>query len=107
VAYNYVQQSTPQTITFSSGTGRQVSTSASTNVLVPFTLNPTGIATATVVVAISPDNVTYTTVTTITAPAVATLAGLIPAPIAIPNLPTGWYVKLTATNATLATGTWY
>lgn len=94
------------TVTLTSGTGAQVDTASDRELHVPVTLNASAVNTATVVVALSPDNVTYSTLCTLTAPSNASaIAGQIAD--ASVYVPAGWYVKMTATNATLGTGTYY
>lgn len=93
------------TVSPSTGTAFQCSTTRDTHLVVPVTFNPTGIATATVQVQVSADNSTFSTTVTKTYPALATLAGSIDEVSC--KVPAGWYVKLTATNATLGTGTYY
>src|SRR5207253_139303 len=52
-----------------------------------------------------PDNTTYTNVGTPTEPVGLTFDGTVHL-LTIP-VPAGWYVKLTVTNATIGTGTYY
>jgi hypothetical protein len=92
------------TISPVSGTGLQVDTTSDRRLSQIVTLNPTAGAAATCVVALSPDNVTYSTLWTLTLPAGIVFDGTVP-PIEI-DVPAGWYVKFTATNATLGTGTY-
>lgn len=90
---------------FVSGTGRQVDTNADRQLIVPITFNPTGVVTSTCKVELSPDNVTYSTLITKTLPALAALAGLIDSVDLM--VPAGWWVRLTATNATIGSGIFY
>jgi hypothetical protein len=93
------------TTTFVSGTGKQIELTRDVFLVVPCTLNPTAGAAGTVAVALSPDNSTYSTLVTITEPAGIAFDGtIIPASL---QVPTGWYVKLIATNATIGTATYY
>jgi phage-related protein len=75
------------------------------HLVVPVTYNPSAVATATCTVEVSPDNSTFTTVTTKTYPMLATLAGLVET-VEL-GIPMGWWVKLTVVNATLGTGTYW
>jgi len=86
------------TTTFSSGTGKQVDTNTDRVLTVPFTLTN---ANGTLKVELSPDNNTYSTLVTL-APAVNAAVE-----IATVVVPAGWYVKLTATNVTIGTATYY
>jgi hypothetical protein len=93
------------TTTFVSGTGKQIDASQDRNLTVPVTFNPTAGAAATCVVALSPDNSTYSTLGTETEPAGIAFDGTIH--LLRVYVPAVWYVKLTATNATIGTGTYY
>lgn len=93
------------TVLFVSGIGAQVDTTADRQVSVPITYNPTGVATATCKVEISPDNVTYSTLSTETEPAVASLAGTVRSLSLM--IPAGWWVRLTVTNALISAATYY
>lgn len=93
------------TISPSSGTATQVSTTRDVFLHQICTFNPTAGASATCKVEISPDNVTFSTLITVTIPAGITFDGTIP-PLAF-QVPAAWYVKFTTTNATLGTGTYY
>jgi hypothetical protein len=93
------------TISPSTGTALQVSTARDVFLVQACTFNPTAGASATCVVAISPDNSTFSTLVTVTIPAGITFDGTIP-PISL-QVPAAWWVKFTTTNATLGTGTWY
>lgn len=88
----------------SSGVGAQFLTTRDVETYTPVTLNPTAGATATCVVALSPDNVTYSTLGTATAPVGVTFDGTIQ--IVTVCVPAGWYLKLTTTNATLGVTTY-
>lgn len=86
-----------------SGTAFQPSSTRDTHVTVSLTFNPTGIATATCTVALSPDNSTFSTLVVKTLPALATLAGSIDEVSVF--CPAGWWIKLTAVNVTLGVAT--
>jgi len=88
-----------------STTAFRLSTYRDVYLIVPVTFNPTAIATATCLVEISPDNATWTTIVTRTAPMLAALAGSIDTVDVM--VPAGWYVRLTTTLATLGAATWY
>lgn len=61
---------------------------------------------ATCVVAISPDNVTYTTLCTPGTSAAVNNLGAITEGVCVP-LPQGWYIKLTFANGTVAASIYY
>ena len=61
--------------------------------------------TATCKVELSPDNVTFSTLVTVTQPVGTVFDGSIEAVQLI--VPAAWRVKLTVVNATLGTGTYY
>jgi hypothetical protein len=88
-----------------SGTGFQVDTTTDRSLRVPVTYTPTALAAATCVVAISPDNTTYSTLETRTVPIGTALDSFVLTTSL--GVPAGWYVKLTVTNGTLGTGTYY
>lgn len=85
---------------FTSGTAAQVLTTRDVSVMVPCT---GGASASTLVVALSPDNVTFSTLVTVALPASSTGTTL---PVTIP-VPAGWWVKLTNTNGTIGTATYY
>lgn len=87
------------TITVISGTAIQVTATRDFNLWIPLTFNPTAILTASAKIEISADNITYTTISTETYPALLGLLGSTRS-ISIP-LRAGYYVKVTATNATI------
>lgn len=91
------------TQTFTSGTGAQVSTSIDRTLDIPLTLTPTGAAAATVLIEKSPDGTTYSSVGTETVPAGTALDSFVR--VYSTQLRAGWYVRFTATNATLGTAT--
>jgi hypothetical protein len=93
------------TATLVSGAGAQVSTSRDVESVTPVTFNPTAGATATCVVALSPDNVTYSALGTETEPVGVTFDGTIH--LVRVRVPAGWYLRLTVTNATIGTTTYY
>lgn len=93
------------TITPSTTVGQAVSATRDVFLMQICTFNPTAGAAATCVCALSPDNMTYSTLITVTVPVGVALDGTIP-PIGF-VVPAGWYVKFTTTNATLGTGTYY
>jgi hypothetical protein len=93
------------TTTFASGTGKQILTTRDVTLTTPITLTPTAGATATVLVALSPDNLTYSGVGTYTAPIGTTLDSFIELDTRI--VPAGWWIKFTATNASTGTATYY
>lgn len=93
------------TVSPSSGTAFQCSTSRDVFLNVPVTFNPTAGAAATCKVELSPDNVTFSTLSTESIPAGITFDGTVDSVRLL--VPAAWYVKLTTTNATLGTGTYY
>lgn len=93
------------TVSLSSGTGAQVSTARDVYLSASITYTPTAGASATCVVAISPDNTTYSTLVTETVPLGTALDSFVKATTIV--VPAGWYVKLTTTNATIGTCTYY
>jgi hypothetical protein len=88
-----------------STTGAQILTTRDTETVTPVTFNPTAGAAATCVVALSPDNSTYSNVGTETEPAGIALDGTIH--LVKVRVPAGWYLKMTTTNATLGLTTLY
>lgn len=92
------------TTTFSSGVGKQISTTQKVETMTPITFNPTALATATCLVELSPDGITYSTIGTEVAPAIAALAGEVR--IFRYDLAAGWYLRLTPVNATIGTTTY-
>jgi hypothetical protein len=81
-----------------SGTGAQVSTTRDVETHTPCTATTAAPAITT---AISPDNVTYSTLAVVS-PAVN--AGITDVVV---RVPAGWFIKLTAVNATLGVTTFY
>ena len=94
------------TVGTTTGNAFQASSTRAVTVMVPITYTPTAGAAATAVIAVSPDNTTFTTVSTNSVPAGTALDSFVlvtPIP-----LPTGWYAKVTVTNATIpATSVYY
>src|SRR5438876_6930649 len=93
------------TTTFVSGTGKKIDAAVDRELIVPVTFNPTAGAAATCLVQLSPDNVTYTTLGTETEPAGVAFDGTIHLLRLL--VPANWFIKLTVTNATIGTGTYY
>lgn len=93
------------TASLSSGAGAQISTTRDVETVTPVTFNPTAGAAATCVVALSADGTNYTNLGTATVPAGVALDGTIHL-IAV-RVPATWKIKLTVTNATIGTTTWY
>lgn len=92
------------TITFTSGTGRQLAQPGDKHLTLPVTFNATSSAAATCLVELSPDGTTYSALGTWSKPA-NSLAGIVEViPVEVPH---GWYVRFTAVNATLGTGVQY
>jgi hypothetical protein len=92
--------STPTTVsgtTYQNTSGYQQSSALN----VPYILNPTGAATATVTVAIGPSSAS-STVATVSAPISDTTGRQSTLTIGVPR---GWYYSVTATNATIGTVT--
>jgi hypothetical protein len=83
----------------------QCSTTRDVFLLVPFTGDATNNA-ATCKVEVSPDNVTYSTLNTVSIAAALNLSGALDISIEV-WVPAGWRVKLTSTHGTLGTGTYY
>jgi hypothetical protein len=95
----------PQLGAWASGTAQQNPTSRS--IVVPLAV--TGDATnniATCAIAVSPDNVTFTTVATASFAAAVNNTGAIAVPVNV-VLPAGWWVKLTLSHTTIATSSYY
>lgn len=63
-------------------------------------------AIATCAVAVSPDNVTFTTLATLSLAAAVNNTGAITLAVAVP-LPQGWYIKLTLSNMAVAASFYY
>lgn len=103
-AFTIVSGALP-TIALVSGAGAQVNTGRDAETVTPVTFNPTAGAAATCAVALSPDNVTYSALGTETEPPGITFDGTIH--LIRVRVPAGWYVRLTAVNATIGTTTYY
>jgi hypothetical protein len=91
------------TVTLTSTTAAQVSTSRNVTLALYWTTDGTNNA-ATLKVELSPDNVTFTTLDTMSVAAAINALGALQllAPVAVPA---GWYVKLTTVHSTIgATG---
>lgn len=88
----------------SSGVASQLGGSGDHYTMTPVTYNPTAGSAATCAVAISPDNVTYTTVATVSKPANSTTGIVEPVSVWVPGF---WYLRLTVSNATLGSTTYY
>lgn len=94
------------TVQLVTATGAQISTTRDAETITPCTFNPGAATTATVTVALSPDNVTYSTLAVVTEPAGVALDGTI-LPVKV-RVPAGWYLKLTANaQAVLGLTTYY
>lgn len=90
---------------FASGVAAQILTTRDVEAHTPVTFNSTAGAAATCTVALSPDNVTYSTLAVWTEPLGVALAGTI-LDVAV-RVPAGWYLKLTVVNAVLGATTYY
>lgn len=85
--------------------GAQVSLTGDVEVHTPVTFNPGVATTATCLVELSPDNVTYSALCTWTEPVGVAFAGTIQ-DVSV-RVPATWYLRLTTTNATLGLSTYY
>lgn len=92
-SFNFSPARAPATTTITSGTGKQIDINHDRNVFVQTS------TAGSVAVAISPDNITYYTLGTKSVTATDLLLGI--------YVPSAWYLKLTATGATLGTVTYY
>ncbi len=90
---------------FSTGVGKQVLTTRDVFLVCPITYNPSAGAAATCKVELSPDNMTYSTLTTESEPIGVVFDGTVRSLTL--SVPAAWYVKLTVTNATIGTPTYY
>lgn len=90
---------------FTSGAALQVDVAKDRVVVQPVTFSPTAGAAATCKVELSADNSTYTTLVTLTVPVGIVFAGTVRD--ATVHVPAGWYVRFTATNATLGQSNWW
>ena len=93
------------TVTLSSGTGAQISATASATTYTPITYDNSA-SDATLKVELSPDNSTYSTLATTTW---KTFTNAVSGNIHMLGLvvPAGWYVKLTGTHATIGATTYF
>jgi hypothetical protein len=82
----------------SSGTGATVSTTRDVETHTPCTLTGVG---GTITVALSPDNVTYSTLAVVTPAINASITDV------VVRVPAGWFIKLTVASATLGVTTSY
>lgn len=93
------------TAAFVSGTERQLSTTRDVCLVVPFTGDGTNNA-ATLKIELSPDDVTFSILDTLSIAAALNLSGALNVPVTL-SVPASWYVKLTAVHGTIGTGTYY
>jgi len=100
---NPVTSGALSTKTLSSTTGGQLSATRDVDSVTILTLTPTGGAAATVLVELSPDNSTYSTLITITDPISGPVVIL---PLSV-HVPAGWYLRLTSTQATIGATTYW
>jgi hypothetical protein len=92
------------TATLSSGTGAQVSTTRDVSAYIALTADATNNA-ATAAVALSPDNVTYSTLYTLSLAAAVNNTGAIVLPAHV-RVPAGWYIKVTVSHMTITSTTY-
>ena len=94
------------TVALASGVGSQLSATRDVDSVTPVTFNPGAATIATCTVALSPDNVTYTTFGVETEPAGVAFDGTIH--LVTVHVPAGWYLRLTVNaQAVLGTTTYY
>lgn len=93
------------TTTFTSGTGKQISTTRDVNLWVPITYSSTISVAATCKVEISPDNVTYSTLSTESVPLGLVFVGIVMSLQLV--VYKGFYVRLTVANASIGTATYW
>ncbi len=94
------------TVQLVTATGAQIDAASDRETITPCTFNPGAATTATVTVALSPDNVTYSTLGIETAPVGVALDGTIH--LVKVRVPAGWYLKLTVNaQAVLGLTTYY
>lgn len=91
------------TVALSSGIGAQILTTRDVFLVVPITYNGNA-ADATCLIELSPDNTTYSALATAREKIGAVNGDVRPIFL---QVPAGWYVRLTVTNATIGTGTYY
>jgi hypothetical protein len=105
----YVSQPTAgaalSTHQLTTGTSFQFSTTANVHTVTLITGDATNNA-ATVVVALSQDDNTYSTLCTTSIAAAINTQGAIAYPLSV-FVPAGWYMKLTLSHATVSTTTYY
>jgi hypothetical protein len=87
-----------------STTGAQVSTARDVDTYTLITYDATNNV-ATCAVALSPDNVTYSTLYTTSLAAAVNNTGAIAMPVMV-RVPAGWYIKLTVVHATIGATTY-
>lgn len=95
----------PQLASWVSGTAQQNPVARSIVVPLVCTCDATNNV-ATVAIALSPDNVTFTTVATSSVAAAFNTSGAMGFPMSV-VLPAGWWVKLTLTHTTVAQSSYY
>ena len=95
----------PTTGSISSGTAFQVSTTEDAELYVPITTDGTNNA-ATAAVAISSDDVTFSTLYTMSVAAALNTIGAVTLPVHL-RVPAGWWGKITVAHASIGTGTYY
>jgi hypothetical protein len=105
IAANPITSGALPTVAPVTATAFQCSATRDVFLTVPVTYNPGVATTATCLVQLSPDNSTFSTLFTKTVPVGTVFDGQID-PIDL-QVPAGWYVKLTVTNAVLGVGTYY
>jgi hypothetical protein len=88
-----------------SGTAQQNPVSRTIEVVLAVTGDATNNA-ATCAIALSPDNVTFTTVVTVSLAAAVNNTGAVTLP-AFVKVPTGWYIRLTLSHTTVAQSSYY
>jgi hypothetical protein len=94
------------TVQLVTATGAQIQTGTDSETVTPVTFNSGAANTATCLVQLSPDNVTYSTLGTESEPVGVALAGTIH--LVKVRVPAGWYIKLTVNaQATLGLTTYY
>lgn len=101
---NSITSGALSTTALSSGVAATINAQRNVDTFTPITYNPTAIATATCQIELSPDGVTFSTLATEVAPAIAALAGEVRM-IRVP-VPAGWRLRLTVSNATIGTTTY-
>lgn len=102
--FNTSQNSAPGTTTFTSGTGKQVLTTQDYDLWVPITYSPVIAGSATCKVEISADGTTYITLGTPSLNYLLGLGGSFPISL---HMRSGYYLKITVTNATIGTATYW